>query len=197
MKNLSEEGIVGAGLAAIMVLIFLGSVRSMFIVLLSLPLAIMAACVGLYFGGESLNAITLGGLALAVGLLIDQSIVVLENITRHQRMGNPSFQAALDGAAGVATPMLIITLAIIAVLFPVDFLAGIGKFLFTPLALAVAFALIASYILAMTLVPTCASRFLKTKPTKPNDETGSDAVDQPSHDARGHGFERWFDPISN
>ncbi len=195
INNLIEEGILGAGLAAIMVLIFLGSVRSMFIVLLSLPLAIMTACVGLYFGGESLNAITLGGLALAVGLLIDQSIVVLENITRHQRMGKPSFQAALDGAAEVATPMLIITLAIIAVFFPVVFLAGIGKFLFTPLALAVGFALIASYILAMTLVPTCASRFLKTKPTKPNDETGSDAVDQPSHDARSHGFERWFDPI--
>src|SRR5713101_8139160 len=187
ISNLIEEGLLGAALAAIMVLIFLGSVRSMVIVLLSLPLAIMAACVGLYFGGESLNAITLGGLALAVGLLIDQSIVALENITRHQRMGKPSFQAALDGAAEVATPMLIITLAIIAVFFPVVFLAGIGKFLFTPLALAVGFALIASYILAMTLVPTCASRFLKTRRRQKGDETVSESEDELLHQAHGHG----------
>ena len=110
-------------------------------------------------------------------------------------MGKPSFQAALDGAAEVAAPMLIITLTIIAVFFPVVFLTGIGKFLFTPLALAVGFALIASYILAMTLVPTCASRFLKTRRRQKGDETVSESEDELLHQAHGHGFERWFDPI--
>ena len=193
ISNLIQEGVLGAALAAIMVLLFLGSVRSMGIVLISLPLAILAASIGLYFSGESLNAMTLGGLALAVGLLIDQTIVVLENISRHLAMGKSSFEAALDGATEVATPMLIITLTIIAVFFPVVFLSGIGKFLFTPLALAVTFALIASYFLAMTLVPACASRFLKTKVVRT--ESGADAQSEAESHSGGHGFERWFTPI--
>ncbi len=193
ISNLIQEGVLGAALAAIMVLLFLGSVRSMGIVLLSLPLAILAACIGLFFSGESLNAMTLGGLALAVGLLIDQTIVVLENISRHLAMGKSSFKAALDGATEVATPMLIITLTIIAVFFPVVFLSGIGKFLFTPLALAVTFALTASYFLAMTLVPACASRFLKTKAAPP--DSGADGQSEAESHIGGHGFERWFTPI--
>ncbi len=193
ISNLIQEGVLGAALAAIMVLLFLGSVRSMGIVLLSLPLAILAASIGLFFSGESLNAMTLGGLALAVGLLIDQTIVALENISRHLAMGKSSFKAALDGATEVATPMLIITLTIIAVFFPVVFLSGIGKFLFTPLALAVTFALIASYFLAMTLVPACASRFLRTKVMRT--DSGADAQSEAGSHAGGHGFERWFTPI--
>jgi CzcA family heavy metal efflux pump len=180
ISDLIQEGVLGAVLAAVMVLLFLGSVRSMAIVLLSLPLAIVAACTALFFTGQSLNAMTLGGLALAVGLLIDQTIVVLENISRHLEMGKTPLQAALDGTSEVTTPVLIITLTIAAVFFPVVFLSGIGKFLFTPLALSVIFALAASYVLAMTLVPTCASRFLKVK----------------THDDRQHSaFERWFDPV--
>ncbi|HLG18138.1 MAG TPA: efflux RND transporter permease subunit [Blastocatellia bacterium] len=189
IADLIQEGTLGAALAAIMVLIFLGSFRSMAIVLISLPLAILAACVGLYFAGESLNAMTLGGLALAVGLLIDQTIVVLENISRHLGMGKSPGKAALDGTIEVATPMLIITLTIIAVFFPVVFITGIGKFLFTPLALSVSFALIASYVLALMVVPTCAARFLKSRVSGESRAPSSESV--------SHGFERWFDPIKD
>lgn len=192
ISDLIQEGALGAMLAAIMVLLFLGSVRSMGIVLISLPLAIMAAVVGLFFAGESLNAMTLGGLALAVGLLIDQTIVVLENISRHLDMGKQPFKAALDGATEVATPLLIITLTIIAVFFPIVFMAGIGKFLFTPLAMAVTFALLASYVLAMMLVPASAARFLK-----PNRAESGQSGTESAGRSGGHGFEGWFDPLTD
>ena len=160
IRSLISEGVLGALMAALMILLFLGSVRSTGIVLLALPLAVLAAFTGLYFTGDSINAMTLGGLAMAIGLLIDQSIVVLENISRHLEMGKSPFQAALDGAGEVAMPVLVISIAIVVVFFPVVFLTGIGKFLFSPLALAVTFAIGASYILSMTLVPTAAARFL-------------------------------------
>ncbi len=161
IRNLIYEAILGAGLAAALVLVFLGSVRPMFIVLLSLPLACLGAFVGLYFTGESLNAMTLGGLALAVGLLIDQSIVVIENTERHLSLGKSPLDAARDGATEMAKPLLIITLTLAVVFFPVVFLTGIGKFLFTPLAKTVILAIGTSYVLALTLVPVCAARFLR------------------------------------
>jgi multidrug efflux pump subunit AcrB len=160
IRNLIYEAVLGAALAALLVLIFLGSVRPMFIVLLSLPLACLGAFVGLYFTGESLNAMTLGGLALAVGLLIDQSIVVIENIERHLSLGKAPLDAARDGAMEMARPLLIITLTLAVVFFPVVFLTGIGKFLFTPLAKTVILAIGTSYVLALTLVPVCAAKLL-------------------------------------
>ncbi|MCI0743997.1 MAG: efflux RND transporter permease subunit [Verrucomicrobia subdivision 3 bacterium] len=163
INNLIHEAIIGAGLAALLVLIFLGSFRPMFIVLLSLPLACLGAFIGLYFTGESLNAMTLGGLALAVGLLIDQSIVVIENVERHLALGKSPMDAARDGAMEVAKPLLIITVTLAVVFFPVVFLTGIGKFLFTPLAKTVIIAIGTSYILALTLVPVCAAKFLRHK----------------------------------
>ncbi len=163
INNLIHEAIIGAGLAALLVLIFLGSFRPMFIVLLSLPLACLGAFIGLYFTGESLNAMTLGGLALAVGLLIDQSIVVIENTERHLSLGKSPMDAARDGAMEVAKPLLIITVTLAVVFFPVVFLTGIGKFLFTPLAKTVIIAIGTSYILALTLVPVCAAKFLRHK----------------------------------
>ncbi len=163
INNLIYEAIIGAGLAALLVLVFLGSFRPMFIVLLSLPLACLGAFIGLHFTGESLNAMTLGGLALAVGLLIDQSIVVIENTERHLSLGKPPMTAALDGATEVAKPLLIITVTLAVVFFPVVFLTGIGKFLFTPLAKTVIIAVGTSYILALTLVPVCAAKFLRHK----------------------------------
>lgn len=170
-----------------MILLFLGSVRSTAIVLIALPLAVLAAFIGLFFTGDSINAMTLGGLAMAVGLLIDQSIVVLENISRHLEEGKSSFQAALDGAGEVAMPVLIISITIVVVFFPVVFLTGIGKFLFMPLALSVTFAIAASYILSMTLVPAAAARFLK----------GADQVAQTTNkgffSALEHGFARLRD----
>ncbi|MCI0536258.1 MAG: efflux RND transporter permease subunit, partial [Verrucomicrobiales bacterium] len=166
IRNLITEAIIGAGLAALLVLVFLGSFRSMFIVLLSLPLACLGAFIGLYFTGESLNAMTLGGLALAVGLLIDQSIVVIENAERHLSLGKSPLEAARDGAMEVAKPLLIITLTLAVVFFPVVFLTGIGKFLFTPLAKTVIIALATSYVLALTLVPVCAAKFLKARSSR-------------------------------
>jgi multidrug efflux pump subunit AcrB len=163
IRNLAYEAVLGAGLAAALVLIFLRSYRSMVIVLISLPLACLGAFIGLYFTRETVNAMTLGGLALAIGLLIDQSIVVLENTERHLAMGKSPPDAARDGASEVARPLLIITLTLGVVFFPVVFITGLGKFLFTPLAKTVIMALAASYVLALTLVPVCAARFLRHK----------------------------------
>ncbi|MBI3365518.1 MAG: efflux RND transporter permease subunit [Ignavibacteriae bacterium] len=161
ISALEHEGLLGAALAGLMILIFLGSVRSTGIIILALPLSILAAFIGLYFTGQTINSMTLGGLALAVGMLIDNGIVVLENIDRHLKLGEVPKDAALNAAKEVALPVLVSTITIIVVFFPVIFLTGMGKFLFTPLALAVAFAMAASYIMAQTLVPVAAAKFLK------------------------------------
>lgn len=189
IEQLEREGILGAVLAAVMILVFLGSVRSTTIILISLPLAIIAAIVGLFALDQSLNSMTLGGLALAVGLLIDQSIVVIENVERHLRADGDPFRAALDGTSEVAGPVLIITITIMAVFFPVLFLTGMGKFLFAPLALAVSLALAGSYIIAMTLVPVLCWKLLKGHaPADP----ASDASAPPADPVRPALFERGF-----
>jgi multidrug efflux pump subunit AcrB len=160
IRSLIDEGWLGGGLAAVMILLFIGNLRSALIITLAIPLSILAAFIGLYFTGNSINAMVLGGLALAVGRLVDDAIVVLENTDRHLVLGKPPFQAALDGAAEVAMPVAVATITTIVVFFPVVFLSGIGKFLFTPLALAVSFSIAASYLVAMTVVPVCSARFL-------------------------------------
>ena len=172
IRNLVQEAVIGAVLAAVLVLIFLRSARPMAIVLISLPLACLGALVGLYFTHETLNAMTLGGLALVIGLLIDQSIVVIENSQRHLEMGKSAFEAARDGAIEVGKPLLIITITLAVVFFPLVFITGIGKFLFTPLAKAVIMALGTSYVLALTLVPTCSAKFFRaTDEQKPKQES--------------------------
>jgi len=170
IASLEQEGLLGAGLAALMILVFLGSVRSVLIIVLSLPLSILAAFAALYYTGQTINAMTLGGLALAVGMLMDNGIVVLENVARHLESGKTPEQAARIGALEVATPVLVATMTLCAVFAPVMFLTGIGKFLFTPLALAVVFAILASYAMSMTLVPAACARFLK--PGLTHEETG-------------------------
>ncbi|MBI3491689.1 MAG: efflux RND transporter permease subunit [Acidobacteria bacterium] len=161
IDHLEWEGVLGAVLAGLMILVFLGSVRSTAIILISLPLAVTAAIIGLFAFDQTLNSMTLGGLALAVGLLIDQSIVVIENVERHLGAHGDSYRAALDGAGEVAGPVLIITLTIMAAFFPVLFLTGMGKFLFSPLALAAGLALAGSYVVAMTIVPVLCWKLLK------------------------------------
>ncbi len=161
IRSLEREGLLGAGLAALMILIFLGSVRSTLIIALSLPLSILAAFIALYYTGQTINAMTLGGLALAVGMLMDNGIVVLENTARHLELGKTPGQAARVAAMEVATPVLVATTTLCVVFAPVTFLTGIGKFLFTPLALAVIFAILASYVMSMALVPAACARFLK------------------------------------
>ena len=161
ISHLQVEALLGAGLAALMILLFLGSLRSTLIALVSLPLAVIAALIGLYATDQTVNSMTLGGLALGVGLLIDQSIVVIENVERHLALGKTPLRAALDGGREVAGPLLVITVTIAAVFFPVLFLTGMGKLLFSSLAVAVVLALVASYVIALTVVPAFAAKILR------------------------------------
>ena len=161
ISGLLKEGTIGLILVSIALLLFLGNLRSTFIVALSIPLSIMFAFIGLYFTGDTINSMTLGGIALAIGLLVDDSIVVLENIDKHLNMGKTSEQAAFDGAKEVALPVLVTTLTIIIVFFPIIFLTGISKYLFTPLAITVSLAMIGSRFFSMTLVPIMAAAFFK------------------------------------
>lgn len=159
---LIHEGTLGAIFAALMILIFLGSFRSTVIATMSIPLSILGAVAGLYVTGNTINAMTLGGLALAVGPLVDNAIVVLENTHRHLGLGKSPELAAADGANEVALPVLVATVTTIIVLLPLAFTAGMGKFLFRPLAMSVTFAMVTSYILSMTLVPTRCAAWLKS-----------------------------------
>ena len=136
-----------------MILIFLGSWRSTLVVAVSIPLSILCSLVGLYALGNTLNVMTLGGLALAVGILVDDATVEIENIHRNLAMGKPLKQAILDGAQQIAGPTFVSTLTICAVFVSVVFLDGPPRYLFTPMAMAVVFAMLASYLLSRTLVP--------------------------------------------
>ncbi|MGK0389700.1 MAG: multidrug efflux pump subunit AcrB, partial [Maribacter sp.] len=163
ISGLTNAGLGGLVLVVIVLILFLGNFRSAFVVALSLPLSILFAFIFLFMTGQAINSITLGGIALVLGLLVDNSIVVLENIDRHLRMGKDSFAAAKDAAIEVANPVLASTLVIIVVFFPVLFLTGITKFLFSPLALTVTGSMIGSYIFSLTLVPLTAAFLFKNK----------------------------------
>jgi multidrug efflux pump subunit AcrB len=152
---------LGAVLASLMILVFLGSVRSTVVIVLTIPLSVLVAVVGLYFTGQTLNAMTLGGLALVMGRLVDDAIVDVENTFRHLSLGKPPKRAALDSAMEIALPVLVSTITTVAVFFPVVFLYGMGKNLFTPLALSVAFAMFASYLLSRTVSPAYCAFFLR------------------------------------
>ena len=160
--GLLREGAIAAGLTALMIILFLGSWRSTFIVMVSIPLAILSSLVVLFFMGETINTMTLGGLALAIGILVDNSTVTIENTHRYlseERMPLP--QATLHGSANIAVPTLVSTLAISCVFTSVIFLTGPAKFLFTPMGLAVVFAMLASYALSRTLTPILIGYLLK------------------------------------
>src|SRR6058998_1608634 len=163
IRNLVQEAGLGFLLAAAMVFIFLGSARPTGVVLIALPLAVLGALIGLYFTHQTLNAMTLGGIAVVIGLLIDESIVVLENTARHLDSGMSPREAALIGASEVMRPLTIVTITISVVFFPIVFIGGIGKFLFAPMAMAVIFAIWTSRLLASTFVPVCAARFFTTQ----------------------------------
>ena len=160
LRDVVQEAVTAALLVAIMVLLFLGSPRSMLIVITSIPLSILTAIVGLKLTGQTINTMTLGGIALAVGMLVDDATVEVENIHRNHAMHKPLLVAILDGASQIAGPTFVGTLAICIVFFPVVLLTGVAKFLFTPLALAVVFAMLTSYLLSRTLVPTMARLLL-------------------------------------
>ncbi len=163
VEGVLKEGAIAAGLTALMILIFLGSWRSTLIVAVSIPLSILASIIVLWALGQSLNIMSLGGLALAVGVLVDDATVELENVHRNFGFNKPLRQAILDGAAQIATPAFVSTLAICIVFVPVLFLTGPAASLFYPLALAVVFAMLASYLLSRTLVPTMVLYMLPTE----------------------------------
>ncbi|HYP12926.1 MAG TPA: efflux RND transporter permease subunit, partial [Bryobacteraceae bacterium] len=171
IKGVVEEGIIAACLTGMMILLFLGSWRSTLIIAVSIPLSILSSVVVLSMLGHTLNVMTLGGLALAIGILVDDATVTIENIHRH--MGRkPLREAVLDGAAQIATPTFVATLTICIVFVSVVFLTGPAKFLFTPMALAVVFAMIASYILSRTLVPVMSQFLLGAEQHGVDESTG-------------------------
>lgn len=161
IRNLTWEGILGAVLASLMVLLFIGSFRSTLIIALAIPLSALVAIIGLYFTGNTLNAMTLGGLALVMGRLVDDPLIDIENTFRHLEMGKTPKRAALDSAMEIAMPVLVATITTTVVFFPVVFLFGIGKYLFTPMALTVTIAMFASYFLSRTLSPAFCAYFLR------------------------------------
>jgi multidrug efflux pump subunit AcrB len=173
IRGVVHEIILASILVSLMILVFLGSLRSMIIVVISIPLAILTSIVGLFLTGHSINIMTLGGLALAVGMLVDDATVEVENIHRNRKLGKPLTVAILDGARQVAVPAIVATLAVCVVFFPVVLLYGPAKYLFTPLALAVVIAMIASYVLSRTLVPTLARMLMSGE----SDETFDNKVD--------------------
>jgi multidrug efflux pump subunit AcrB len=156
-----REAIVAACLTAVMILIFLGSWRSTVVIAVSIPLSILSSLIALSALGETINIMTLGGLALAVGILVDDATVEIENINRNVDQGKEVEHAILDGAQQIAVPALVSTISICIVFVPMFFLGGVAKFLFVPLAEAVCFAMIASYILSRTVVPTMAKYLLR------------------------------------
>jgi hydrophobic/amphiphilic exporter-1 (mainly G- bacteria), HAE1 family len=171
IENLIHEGAIGLVLTGIMILIFLGNFRATAAVFLSIPLSALAAFIALSFGNSTINSMVLGGLALAFSRLIDNSVVVLENIFRHLEMGEAPALAAEQGGKEVALPVLAATLTTAVVFFPVTFLYGVSKFLFTALALAVVLSLFASYFVAMTVVPLFCAYLIKGNQT---DVTGAE-----------------------
>jgi CzcA family heavy metal efflux pump len=154
ISGVVREALIAACLTAALILLFLGNWRSTCIIAVSIPLSILSSIIALYITGETLNIMTLGGLALAVGILVDDATVTIENIERHLHMGSDLHKAILDGAGEIAVPALVSTLCICIVFVPMFFLTGVARYLFAPLAEAVVFAMLASYVLSRTLVPT-------------------------------------------
>ena len=161
VNGVIRETIIAGCLTGLMVLLFLGSWRSTLIIAVSIPLSILTSVMILSFLGETINIMTLGGLALAVGMLVDDATVEIENINRNLAMGKETVKAILDGAQQIAVPALVSTLCICIVFLPMFFLGGVARYLFVPLAEAVVFAMLASYLLSRTLVPTLAMYLLR------------------------------------
>ena len=161
ISGVVREAVIAACLTGAMILLFLGSWRSTVIIAISIPLAILTSILVLSALGQTINIMTLGGLALAVGILVDDATVEIENTNRNLEEGKEIRQAILDGASQIAVPALVSTLCICIVFLPMFFLTGVPKYLFVPLAEAVVFAMIASYLLSRTLVPTLALYLLK------------------------------------
>jgi multidrug efflux pump subunit AcrB len=163
IQGVLREALIAAGLTGLMILLFLGSWRSTLIVCISIPLSILASLCVLSLLGQTINVMTLGGLALAVGILVDDATVEVENTHRNMAMRKPLVRAVLDGASQIAVPTFVSTLSICIVFVPVLLLTGTARYLFAPLAMAVVFAMLASYLLSRTLIPTLVHYLLKSE----------------------------------
>jgi len=179
ISGVAREGVIAAALTSLMILLFLGSWRSTVIIAISIPLAILGAIILLSVFGETLNIMTLGGLALAVGILVDDATVTIENINWHLEHGKDTETAIMDGARQIVTPAFVSLLCICIVFVPMFFLDGVARFLFVPMAEAVMFAMICSFILSRTLVPTMA-KFLLKPHASPTNEDGTSVALPPS-----------------
>ena len=197
ITGVATEGIIAAALTSIMILLFLGSWRSTIIIATSIPLAVLGSIAALSAIGETLNIMTLGGLALAVGILVDDATVTIENINWHLEQGKDVQTAIMDGARQIVTPAFVSLLCICIVFVPMFFLDGVARFLFVPMAEAVMFAMICSFILSRTLVPTMANYLLR--PHAPHtDMHGNDAALAPSRNPLvrfQRGFEKRFEGV--
>ena len=193
IEGVVKEGVIAAALTSLMILLFLGSWRSTVIIAISIPLAILFAIIGLSATGQTLNIMTLGGLSLAVGILVDDATVTIESITYHLEQGKGVIHAILDGARQIVTPAFVSLLCICIVFVPMFFLPGVAGFLFVPLALSVIFAMIGSFILSRTLVPTMAMYLLR-----PHDAAHEAAGHAPSRNPLvrfQRGFEQRFERL--
>ncbi|MCA3788532.1 efflux RND transporter permease subunit, partial [Burkholderia sp.] len=194
VQGVIHEALIAAVLTAMMILLFLGNWRSTLIIAISIPLSIFTSLIALSALGETINIMTLGGLALAVGILVDDATVTIENIERHLHLGTNLHDAILDGAGEIAVPAFVSTLCICIVFVPMFFLTGVARFLFVPLAEAVVFAMLASYVLSRTLVPTLAMLLFRPQQasTGPDHSTSRFAR---IHHAFNNAFERlraWY-----
>ena len=189
VQGVIHEALIAAVLTALMILLFLGNWRSTLIIAISIPLSIFTSLIALAALGETINIMTLGGLALAVGILVDDATVTIENIERHLHLGTGLHDAILDGAGEIAVPAFVSTLCICIVFVPMFFLTGVARYLFVPLAEAVVFAMLASYVLSRTLVPTLAMLLFRPQQasTGPGRSTSRFAR---IHHRFNHAFER-------
>jgi HAE1 family hydrophobic/amphiphilic exporter-1 len=192
IRTLLHEGLIGLLLTGLMILIFLSSLRATTAVFLSIPLSALATFLILYFAGRTVNTMILGGLALAFSRIIDNSVISLENIYRHLEQGAPPEHAAKEGASEVNLAVLAATLTAVVVFFPVVFLYGVSKFLFTALALAVVISLFASYFVAMTVIPLFCARFLRL-PERRESEGSRTGIGNRFHQAFDRGFAHMLD----
>jgi CzcA family heavy metal efflux pump len=191
LADVVQEAIIAASLTAAMILLFLGSWRSTVVVATSIPLSICCSILALHAMGETLNIMTLGGLALAVGILVDDATVTIENIHRNLAMGKSLVDGILDGADQIATPAFVATVSICIVFVPIFLLGGVAYYLFSPLAMAVVFAMLASYILSRTVVPTMVNLLLKSEHhTEEKGESIRQNLFVRIHEGFNHGFER-------
>ncbi|MDD5351196.1 MAG: efflux RND transporter permease subunit [Chthoniobacteraceae bacterium] len=189
LEGVEREALIAAGLTAAMILLFLGSWRSTLIVATSIPLSICCSLIALAALGQTINIMTLGGLSLAVGILVDDTTVAIENIHRNRTMGKSLMQAILDGSQQIAMPAFVSTLCICIVFVPIFFLGGVARYLFVPLAMAVVFAMMASYFLSRTVVPTMA-RYLLGGEAHPHGDLSRMGLFEKVHHYFMAGFER-------